>query len=164
MHILRPKRLNWSILLLIFASLAAALVLYLVMRQGPREYGHLDVSVIDAYTLQPLAGAVLVVPESDQSARTDFDGRAQIFGVPILRTLAQSKLLPESYGTCTLLVYHEGYVPYALMFLRVPAGQMRNGPTIHMFPEGEGDGLRATTVVESPDYDWVCKLVEKYRQ
>lgn len=127
-----------------------------------REYGHMDVSVVDAYSLEPLSNAILIFPDSGARAVTDKAGRAQVFGLPIHRHREQNKLLPQPYGECTLLVYREGYIPYALFYVQMHPGRIRSGPTVYLFPVYEG-APEVITIVESPPYDWARELAEKYR-
>lgn len=147
--------------LLCAAGLAAlGLVMYFAVTGG--EYGHMDVTVVDAYTLEPLGDAQLVFPDTGITATTDEMGRAQVYGIPVRRHREQNRLLPQPFGECTLLVYREGYIPYALFYVQVPSGRIRNGPTIYLFPEyPEAPGV--VTVVESPPDEWAEKLMEKYR-
>lgn len=160
MHWDRRKRAFLPYLLTAAGLILLGLLLYAAF--WGREYGHADISVVDVYSLEPLEGAVLVFPDSGIQAITDQAGRAQVFGLPIMRHQAQNKLLHQSYGECTLLVYREGYIPYALFYVQLQPGRIRSGPTIYLFPAYEG-APPVITIVESPAEDWARELVEKYR-
>lgn len=160
MHMDRRKISLFPILLAMAGLVFVGLMLYAAF--ADREYGHMDVSVVDAYTLEPLEGALLVFPDSGHSAKTDTLGRAQVFGLPIHKHREQNKILPQPYGECTLLAYREGYIPYALFYVQLQPGRIRSGPTIYLFPDYEG-APAAITIVESPTYDWAKGLVEKYK-
>lgn len=161
MHRIRPRRFSLSRLLLIcLCVLLLGLAAYAFFSNG--EYGHMDITVVDAYSLQPVEGAVLVFPDAGLSTTTDQAGRAQVFGLPIQRHSQQNRLLRQVNGECTLLVYKAGYIPYALFYVQVPPGRVRNGPTVYLFPQYDG-APEVVTIVESPAYDWAKALMEQYR-
>ncbi len=161
MHRIRPRKCSLSVLLFIcLGILLLGLVGYALF--FPREYGHMDITVLDAYSLQPVEGAVLVFPDAGLSVTTDQVGRAQVFGLPIQRHSQQNRLLHQSHGECTLLVYKAGYIPYALFYVQVTPGRVRNGPTVYLFPQYDG-APEVVTIVESPAYDWAKALMEQYR-
>ena len=160
MHLHFRKRSFLPFLLLGALAICLGLLLYFALAR--QEYGHLDISVVDAYTLAPLEDAQLVFPDAGLQAVTDEAGRAQVFGLPIRRHPQQDRLLPQDWGECTLLVYREGYIPYALFYLQVPAGRLRSGPTIYLFPQYAG-APAVITVVESPATAWAEELAEKYK-
>lgn len=161
MHRIRPHRFSISTLLFIgLGILVLGLLVYSLFFD--REYGHMDITVVDAYSLQPVEGATLVFPDAGISVKTDPAGRVQVFGLPIQRHSQQNRLLPQTHGECTLLVYKEGYIPYALFYVQVSPGRVRNGPTVYLFPQYDG-APEVVTIVESPTYDWAKALAEKYR-
>lgn len=123
----------------------------------------MEVSVVDAYTLRPLENSHVVVPEAGIEAVTDQNGRASLCGIPVERDAQLNALLPMDCGRVTLLIYREGYLPFALFHAQVYAGRVRNGPTIYMFPTGTESGLEAITVIEAPAYDWVRELLTNYQ-
>lgn len=161
MHRFRPRRCSVPVLLSIgLGALLLGLAGHALF--SGREYGHMDVTVVDAYSLQPVEGATLVFPDAGVSVATDQAGRAQVFGLPIERHPQQNRLLAQTHGECTLLVYKAGYIPYALFYVQVTPGRVRNGPTVYLFPQYEG-APEVVTIVESPTYEWAKALVEKYR-
>mgnify|MGYP000862978345 FL=1 len=160
MHLDQHKLHPLPALLIAMGLTLLGLMLYAAF--AGREYGHIDAAVVDAYTMEPLADAVLVFPDSGKQAVTDQAGRAQVFGLPIERHRAQNRLLCQPYGECTLLVYCEGYIPYALFYVQLQPGRIRSGPTIFLFPQYEG-APEVITIVESPTEEWARGLVEKYR-
>ena len=160
MHMDRRKRPLLSYMLVLAGIILLALMLYAAF--SGREYGHVDVSVVDAYTLEPLEGATLVFPYSGTKAVTDKSGRAQVFGLPIMKHREQNKILHQPFGECTLLVYREGYIPYALFYMKLQPGHIRSGPTVYLFPQYDG-APPVITIVESPANDWAEELIEKYR-
>ncbi|MEA5058996.1 MAG: hypothetical protein VB049_03020 [Candidatus Pelethousia sp.] len=147
---------------LIIATGLILLGLMLYSAFAGKQYGHMDVLVVDAYSLEPLQNAMLVFPDSGIQATTNEMGRAQVFSLPIQRHREQNRLLPQPYGECTLLVFREGYIPYALFYIQLQPGRIRSGPTIYLFPEYEG-APGVITVVESPTYEWTEELVKRYR-
>lgn len=149
-------------LYVIFGLLVCAVgVLVFLLLQKPR--GHMEVTVVDAYTLRPLENSSIVLPEANMLSVTDANGKAEFYGIPVEKDGALNALLPMSCGRVTMLVYREGYLPFALFYTQVYAGRIRNGPTVYMFPTGTESGLEAITVIEAPAYEWVRALLEKYQ-
>ena len=63
MHRIRPRRFSLSRLLLIcLCVLLLGLAAYAFFSND--EYGHMDITVVDAYSLQPVEGAALVFPDA----------------------------------------------------------------------------------------------------
>ncbi len=121
----------------------------------------MEVSVVDAYTLRPLENSTIIIPESGMQAVTDANGKAKFYGIPVEKDMVLNALLPIECGRVTLLVYREGYLPFALFYTQVYENRVRNGPTNYMFPTGTESGLEAITVIEAPAYEWVRELLEK---
>lgn len=160
MHMDCRKRRFLPVLLALAGLILLGGLLYAALLN--KEYGHMDVTVVDAYTLAPLPNATLVFPDSGTQATTDAAGRAQVFGLPIRRHPHQNRILPQACGECTLLVYCEGYIPYALFYVQLQPGRIRGGPTVYLFPTYDG-APEVITIVESPTYDWAVGLAKKYR-
>ncbi len=139
------------------AAAAAAVFLY----YAHKEYGHIRVCAMDAYTLNPLEGVTVLLPDSGLSAVTGPNGEALITGIPIEKHRQQNKLLKQVAGECTLLAYADGYLPYALLYMQVNPGTVRSGPTLYMFPVGESS-VDIISVVETPEYSWIRELLAKY--
>ncbi len=139
---------------------ASGVVLFLLLQ---KPHGHLEVTVVDAYTLRPLENASVVIPENGISAVTDTSGKALLKGIPVEKDGALNALLPMNCGRVTLLVYRDGYLPFALFYTQVYENRIRNGPTVYMFPTGTESGLEAITVIEAPAYTWVKELLENYQ-
>ncbi|HMM30313.1 MAG TPA: hypothetical protein PKB13_00910 [Clostridia bacterium] len=155
----RPSRF----LLFVLAGLAVCATGVLIFLLMQKPHGHMEVSVVDAYTLRPLENSTIVIPENGMQAVTDANGKAQFYGIAIEKDATLNALLPMDCGRITLLVYREGYLPFALFYTQLYENRVRNGPTIYMFPTGTESGLEAITVIEAPAYEWVRELLEKYR-
>ncbi len=139
---------------------AAGVLVFLLMQ---KPHGHMSVTVVDAYTLHPLENSSVVLPEAGITAVTDANGKAELYGIPVEKDGALNALLPVDCGRITLLVYREGYLPFALFYTQVYENRMRSGPTIYMFPTGTENGIEAITVIEAPTYEWVRELLQKYQ-
>lgn len=138
---------------------AALIALFLLATHRVPQYGHMCVSVVDVYSLKPLAGATVVFPAHSIVAQTDQAGIALVYNIPVEADLEHEKLLAQNFGQTTILCYCEGYHPYALFYALVTPEHMRNGPTLYMFPETESYGC----VIEAPPAAWVDALMERYR-
>lgn len=160
MHLDQHKLRSLPALFAVLGLILLGLVIYVAFKG--REYGHIDAAVVDAYTMEPIEGAILVFPDCGKQAITDKAGRAQVFGLPIHKHEQQNRLLPQPYGECTILVYREGYIPYALFYVQLQPGRIRSGPTIFLFRYYEG-APPAITIVEAPTDEWAWELAEKFR-
>lgn len=118
-------------------------------------------SVLDANTKKPIEGATIVIPEVGKNYTTGPDGTASIPGLPIITDSHFSNILPKPWGEVTLLVYKDGYLPYALFSLALESGGTREGPEILLFPDTEGGN--ALSIIEGPNRIWVDALIEQYR-
>jgi len=122
------------------------------------SYGAFSPKVIDGQTGLPIEGAVVIVPEASLRQTTDLHGTTpEPIRIPYNRT--PSVLSEKDWCEVTLLVYAEGYAPYALFYLQLRENTLRSGPTVMLFPH-EG---AAFSIIEGPPQEWVEGLVEKYR-
>lgn len=137
------------------------LVSMLVFLYCFKDYGHLNVRVVDAYTLMPLKGAKVIIPDVHMAAESDNTGSCVFTGIPIRKNILHYRLIQYDWGECTIIATAAGYRPTVILNTRVDKDKMRSGPTVYMFPE-EQDDIPVAPIVESPDMEWIIKLVEKY--
>ena len=125
------------------------------------ETGLLSVRVTDGWTDAPIENARVVIPESGGVCQTDGNGRTVLMEVPVLRDAHFRHILPQDWGTVTVLVYAEGYYACALYHARVAADAPREDLPIRLFPN---DGTLETpfSLIESPDEDWVREMLHRY--
>ncbi|MPM98229.1 hypothetical protein SDC9_145413 [bioreactor metagenome] len=83
--------------------------------------------------------------------------------MPIFTDTLYNDIQKQDWGSVCVLVYAEGYVPYALFGMQVESGKKRLGPTILIFPEGVAQSDAPLNIVEAPQRAWVDALVEKYQ-
>ncbi len=124
--------------------------------------GSIQVRVCDGFTDEPLAGAQVVIPEWNLTYITDRSGSTGSIDIPISADSHFSGFYPAAWGECTLLVYYEGYIPYALFHVAVWEQQARQGPNIYLFPEDPENSGQPFIVVEAPPRLWVNGLLEKF--
>jgi len=122
----------------------------------------LQVCVVDGWTDIPIEGATVVIPEINKSFKTDSQGKTPIISVPVIADTTYQSILEKSWGEITLLVYNDGYIPYALFHVMVSENVYRDGPTILLFQKGSTSSDDPFCIVEGPDTTWVYKLIEKY--
>lgn len=152
------RKLLWA--LVVMAALAAALLLVHAAR-ATRVTGHLKLTVVDAYSNRIVEGAQIVLPEAGLSAVSDTHGNAYVYGVPLRAEPGALGKIESDYGETTILVYAQGYLPFALFHAHVYPNRIRNGPTLYLFPVGE-EGMEAISMIESPAEDWVKRLLAAY--
>jgi len=123
--------------------------------------GILSPTVLDADTDLPIEGAVIVVAETGKAYLTGADGRAQSVYAPLVADEHFEDILPKDWSECTLLIYHENYIPAAVFGVQVSSAP-REGPEILLFPISEAVTDSPATYVESPDKQWTRALLERF--
>lgn len=123
----------------------------------------LTVSVVEGYTETPVDGACVVVVETGKIYQTSEDGMTPKIDVPVIRDSRFDSIMQKPWGEITLIVYKEGFVPYALFYLQVLGGQTREGVKILLFEEGQTESAEPFSIIEGPNRVWVDALVEMYR-
>jgi len=156
------KKMKWQLLILALLCLVALSFLLFLVKKGPAA-GHLTLTVLDAYSLQPVENAFVCLPESNRSMQTGQNGTAVFRSIPIEKESVPRRIPTKEYGETTILVYAEGYLPFALFHAQVFPEKMRNGPTLYLFPNDTEDGIRVVPMIESPSEEWVEKLLEQYK-
>lgn len=131
--------------------------------QGMRHFGYIQPQVVDGFSEEPIEGASVVIPETDQQFITAQDGMTAIIKVPIWEDVHFAEISPKPWSEITLIIYKEGYVEYVLFHTHVWEDQTRQGPRIMLFPQVEGEKHEPFSLVEGPHRLWVKELVEKYR-
>lgn len=128
-----------------------------------QDTARLTVSVVEGYTETPIENAAVVVVETGQIYHTDENGLTDIIEVPVVRDSRFDRILQKSWGEITLIIYKDGFVPYALFYLQVLGGQTREGVKILLFEQDKTQNNAPFSIIEGPNRIWVNELVEKYR-
>ncbi|MFA5676038.1 MAG: hypothetical protein WDA65_05895 [Christensenellales bacterium] len=129
---------------------------------GGGKTARLTVLVVEGYTETPIADAAVVVVETGKTYKTDTVGLTQIIEVPVIKDTRYDKILQKPWGEITLIIYKEGFIPYALFYLQVLEGQTREGVKILLF-EHDKTPNTPFSIIEGPSRIWVNALVEKYQ-
>ena len=140
-----------------FGSIVAA------FSAGYTDQGVFQLKVLDGSTKQPVANAAVVLPQTGQTFSTDANGQSPEISVPILADSRLDNLQKQDWGGVCILVYADGYIPYALFDMQVEANKKRAGPTILVFKKGATQTDDPLNIVEAPERAWVNALVEKYQ-
>lgn len=127
------------------------------------DTAYLTVNVLEGYTDTPIENASVVVVETGKVYQTDKDGMTDKIDVPVVRDTRYDSIMQKPWGEITLIVYKEGFVPYALFYLQVLGGQTREGVKILLFEEGQTESSQPFSIIEGPNRVWVNELVEMYR-
>jgi hypothetical protein len=154
-----------------FTLLAGAILTGLLISDGASiaafstadDTAYLSVKVVEGYTEAPLSDVQVVVVETDQVYTTGRDGMTDVIAVPAARDTRYDGILPKPWAEVSLIIYKDGYIPYALFYLQVMAGQTREGVKILLFEEGAPGSSEPFSIIEGPNRVWVDELVEKYR-
>jgi len=127
------------------------------------DTAELTVNVVEGYTESPINNASVVVVETGNVYQTDENGMTEKIKVPVIRDTRFDDIMQKPWGEITLIVYKEGFIPYALFYLQVLGGQTREGVKILLFEEGQTQSVQPFSIIEGPNRAWVDKLVEMYR-
>lgn len=130
---------------------------------GNAGTGQFRLKVLNGVTREPVKKASVILPQTGRTYRTGADGQTEDITVPIFTDTLFNDIQKQDWGSVCVLVYADGYVPYALFDMQVEAGKRRLGPTILIFPEGATGSDAPLNIVEAPQRAWVDALVEKYQ-
>ncbi len=167
-----PKRnlaaaVTVSVLLLVGAVMMTVLLSgddsIAVMSFGTTGNAKFTVSVVEGYTDTPIANAEVVVLETGKTYTTDANGNTGIIEVPVVRDTRYDKIIPKPWGEVSLIVYKDGFLPYALFYLQVLGGETRSGVKILLFENNSTGNSEPFSIIEGPNRLWVNELVKKYQ-
>ncbi len=127
------------------------------------KFGYIRPQVVDGFNEEPIEGAVVVIPETNEKYKTDENGYTPNIRIKISPDSSFEKIHPKSWGETTLIVYKEGYREYVLLDINVWEGQTRQGPIILLFKKESQQLDQPMSIVEGPNQVWINSLVEKYR-
>jgi hypothetical protein len=154
-------------LLLVIAAVALAFTLtpssVEVFNPASTDTAGLTLRVLEGYTESPIADASVVVLETGKTYKTNDKGMTEVIEVPVIRDTRYDSILQKPWGEVSLIVYKDGFVPYALFYLQVLGGQTREGVKILLFEQGSTDSEEPFSIIEGPNRAWVDQLVEMYR-
>ena len=126
-----------------------------------QDTGSISIRVLDGWTEAPIAHARVVIPETGSVLETDDSGRTALISVPVVPDAHFQRILPQDWGTVTVLVYAEGYYACALYHARVTADTARENLPVRLFPQ-DGTLDVPFSVIEAPDDDWVAEMLRRY--
>ncbi len=122
--------------------------------------GTIRVTVLDGVTELPLPGAAVVIPELGKHFLANAQGVTEKIEVAAARDMRFDGIQKKDWGEVTLLIYCDGYIPFALFYTQVCENADRNGPTVYLFPEDGSMEGQSFTVVESPEEEWAKALIQ----
>jgi hypothetical protein len=133
------------------------------MSFGTSGNAKFTVSVVEGYTDTPIADAKVVVLETGKSYATDANGNTEAIDVPVIRDTRFDKIIPKPWGEVSLIVYKDGFLPYALFYLQVMGGETRKGVKILLFENNSTGNSDPFSIIEGPNRLWVDELVKRYQ-
>lgn len=154
-------RRNFTFIAVVSVLAAAAMLLAGCVFLPKKEAFTLTVCVKDGFSGKAVSGAAVVIPETGDRLITDSEGFTPEASVPFIADEHYSRLQRQDSGIATVLIYRDGYVPYALFYLRTHAGERRT-VTLYIFPD-DGTMREPFSVIESPDDAWISDFTEKFR-
>lgn len=133
--------------------------------QPGQATGKLRVKVIDGRTKQPLAGAEVVLLETEKRYRTGADGLTPWIDAPVLRSARFRFLVNELHGQLTLISYKNGYRDSIHMGVRMNEGTATR-VTIWQYKIVPGPDTRVEPVVFQEPYHrlWLIQLADRFRR
>jgi hypothetical protein len=121
------------------------------------------VNVVEGKTDSPIAGAQVVILETGKVYTTGENGKTGTIEVPVIRDARYDSTIPKAWGEISLIVYKDGFLPYALFYLQVADGQTRDGVKILLFENDSTGSTEPFSIIEGPNRAWVDELVKKYQ-
>ena len=133
------------------------------MSFGTSGNAKFTVNVVEGYTDTPVMGAKVVVLETGKTYATDEGGNTGIIEVPVVRDTRFDDIIPKPWGEVSLIVYKDGFLPYALFYLQVVGGETRSGVKILLFENNSTGNSEPFSIIEGPNRLWVDELVKRYQ-
>lgn len=127
------------------------------------KMGKVQFLVVDGFTEKPLEDATVVVLDTNKQYKTDKEGLTAAIEVPIVEDRRFNTIMPKTWGEINVVIYRQGYIPYALFYLEVFPDKTRKGVKILLFKEGEVSSSEPFSIIEGPNRIWVKEIIEKYR-
>jgi hypothetical protein len=104
-----------------------------------------------------------VILETGKKYSTDAGGSTGVIDVPVIRDTRFDNIIPKPWGEVSLIVYKDGFLPYALFYLQVADGQTRSGVKILLFEDNSTGSSEPFSIIEGPNRAWVNELVKRYQ-
>ena len=133
------------------------------MSLGKTGTASFTVNVVEGYTDSPVKGAKVVIIETGKTFTTGPDGNTEVITVPYVRDTRFDSIIPKPWGEVSLIVYKEGFLPYALFYLQVSEDQTRKGVKILLFENNSTKSSEPFSIIEGPNRAWVDELVKMYQ-
>lgn len=121
------------------------------------------VNVVEGYTDAPITGAKVVILETGKTYSTDTKGDTGIIEVPVKRDIRFDSIIPKPWGEVSLIVYKDGFLPYALFYLQVMGNETRTGVKVLLFENNSTGSSEPFSIIEGPNRAWVNELVKKFQ-
>ncbi len=128
--------------------------------------GQLRVKVIDGRNQKPLAGAEVVVLETEKRYHTDANGLTPWIQAPVLRSARFRFLVNELHGQLTLISYKNGYQDSIHMGVRVNE-RAQTKVTIWQYkiiPGGPNTRIEPVLYQEPYHRLWLIQLADRFRR
>ncbi|MGI5849197.1 MAG: hypothetical protein ACOX8Q_03875 [Christensenellales bacterium] len=149
-----------AVMMVVFMSGESSVSAFSLSNTGTAK---LTVNVVEGYTETPIAGAKVVVVETGKVYDTDNKGNTGVIEVPYVRDTRYDDILSKPWGETTLIVYKEGFLPYALFYLQVINGETREGVKILLFEQNSAKSSEPFSIIEGPNRVWVDALVKMFQ-
>lgn len=133
------------------------------MSFGTSGNAKFTINVVEGYTDTPIMDAKVVILETGKTYTTDENGNTGIIEAPVIRDTRFDKIIPKPWGEVSLIVYKDGFLPYALFYLQVIGGETRNGVKILLFENNSTGNSEPFSIIEGPNRLWVDELVKRYQ-
>lgn len=127
-----------------------------------KNYGYIQVKVLDSYSLKPVTNATVCVIESRYYSTTDDSGNTEKIQVPIYRNSTYDNTLLRSWGEITLLIYKTGYASHISFYNEVYAGVTRVGLVCYL--SQETPDIKITSSCETPNQSYLQSLIIHYQK
>lgn len=123
--------------------------------------GYVQIKVLEAATLKPVANATVCIIENSHYTTTNSHGETPKIQVPVLRNANYDNILLKNWGELSILIYKPGYADYISFYNEVYAGVTRIGLVCYLMPAGSES---ITTNANTPNSAYTNTLIAHYKK
>ena len=144
---------------LIFTNLYTTVIL---INETNIKQAKVRFTVVDIENNNSIYKACVCIPEANVYYYTDNNGNTPLIEIPVIYNSYYDNLCCRDFGEISVIVYKEGYVDFIMLNLVVKENQTRDNIKLLMYKK-DAYSPNYTSIVETPDNDWIQNLIDKYK-
>jgi hypothetical protein len=129
----------------------------------PYPTAKLRIKVMDGRSQEPIAGAEVVVIETEQRVTTDATGHTPWIDIPVIRDERFRPMVAQLHGQLGVIAYKNGYRDSIHIGIRTNEGY-ESETTVWMYKLGPGDSRIEPVLYQVPYHRvWLVELADRFR-